>query len=262
MLDQVKLFLIALQFYTRIPVTGRLAQWSDYSAERLSISTRYFTLIGILIGAITATIFWLAHLYLPASIAVVLAISGGVLVTGGFHEDGWADFCDGFGGHTSRERTLEIMTDSRIGTYAGLGLVLLLLLKIVTLSSMAPTQIAAALLVMHPVSRAFAVLIMATLPYAKPHDESKAKPIATNIAVVNLVFAIAIALIYAGLIAAKLAPSLLDTRHLFIASCLMSLGWWRLRSMMKARLQGYTGDTLGATQQLTEGLGYIGLAII
>jgi adenosylcobinamide-GDP ribazoletransferase len=260
--DQVKLFLIALQFYTRIPVTGNIAQWSGYSAGRLSTSTRYFTLIGIIVGAISAGVFWLTQVYLSPSIAVVLAICVGILVTGGFHEDGWADFCDGFGGHNSRERTLEIMTDSRIGTYAGLGLVLLLLLKVVTLSSMTPVQTAAALLIMHPMSRAFAVLIMATLPYAKPHDESKAKPIATNIAQTNLIIAVGIAIVFVAAVAFGLMPKHLDLRHLGIALGLMLLGWWRLRSMMKARLQGYTGDTLGATQQLTECLGYVGLAII
>jgi adenosylcobinamide-GDP ribazoletransferase len=260
--DQIKLFLIALQFYTRIPVTGTLAQWSDYSAERLSKSTRYFTLIGIIVGTISTGVFWLVQMHLAPIIAVVLAICVGILVTGGFHEDGWADFCDGFGGYNSRERTLEIMTDSRIGTYAGLGLILLLLLKIVTLSNMVPMQAAAALLIMHPLSRAFAVLIMATLPYAKPHDESKAKPIATNVAQANLIIAVGIALVFVMVVAHELAPKLLDLQHLAITVGLMLLGWWRMRSMMKSRLQGYTGDTLGATQQLTECLGYLGLAII
>jgi adenosylcobinamide-GDP ribazoletransferase len=259
--NQIKLFLIALQFYTRIPVTGRLALWSDYSSARLSISTRYFTLVGIVIGASCAATYWLAHFILPDAIAVVISVAIGVLMTGAFHEDGWADFCDAFGGYNSRARTLEIMTDSRIGSYGAIGLVLLLLLKVVSLNSMAPLATIAALCMMHPLSRAFAVLIMASLPYAKPDDESKAKPIAQGLASKDLTIAMGIALLFGGIVlASSIQYSVFNVTNAAIASTLMFFGWWRLRSLMKARLQGYTGDALGATQQLTECLGYVGLA--
>jgi adenosylcobinamide-GDP ribazoletransferase len=195
-LNQLKLFLIALQFYTRIPITGALAQWSDYSPTRLSQSTRYFTLVGIVIGACCAVSYWLAHLFFSDAVAVVMSIAVGVLLTGAFHEDGWADFCDAFGGYNSRTKTLEIMTDSRIGSYGAIGLVLLLLLKVVTLNSMTPIAAVTALLIMHPLSRAFAVLIMATLPYAKPDDESKAKPIAQGLAGVDLSIAMGVAVLF------------------------------------------------------------------
>jgi adenosylcobinamide-GDP ribazoletransferase len=259
--NQIKLFLIALQFYTRIPITGRLALWSDYSSARLSISTRYFTLAGIVIGASCAAAYWLAHLFFPDAIAVVISVAVGVLMTGAFHEDGWADFCDAFGGYNSRTRTLEIMTDSRIGSYGAIGLILLLLLKVVSLNSMTPLATVAALCIMHPLSRAFAVLIMASLPYAKPDDESKAKPIAQGLAGKDLAIAMAIALISSGaLLAYSIQHGAFNIRNAVVAGVLMSFGWWRLRSLMKARLQGYTGDALGATQQLTECLGYAGLA--
>jgi adenosylcobinamide-GDP ribazoletransferase len=262
-LNQIKLFLIALQFYTRIPVTGRLARWSEYSAARLSTSTRYFTLVGIFIGLSCAASYWLVHLLFPDAIAVVVGIAAGVLLTGAFHEDGWADFCDAFGGYNNRSRTLEIMTDSRIGSYGAIGLTLLLLLKVVALNSLSPMATVAALCIMHPLSRAFAVLIMASLPYAKPDDESKAKPIAQGLATKDMALAIGISLSFSGLVmfyALKQAEFTLT--HLAIAGTLMILGWWRLRALMKARLQGYTGDALGATQQLTECLGYVGLAAL
>jgi adenosylcobinamide-GDP ribazoletransferase len=259
--NQIKLFLIALQFYTRIPITGHLAEWSDYSSVRLSISTRYFTLVGIVIGASCAAAYWLTHLFLPDAIAVVNSIAVGVLMTGAFHEDGWADFCDAFGGYNSRARTLEIMTDSRIGSYGAIGLVLLLLLKVVSLNSMTPLATVAALCIMHPLSRAFAVLIMAGLPYAKPDDESKAKPIAQGLAGKDLVIALGIALISSSLVLAySIQHGVFNLANAVIAGVLMFFSWWRLRSLMKARLQGYTGDALGATQQLTECLGYVGLA--
>jgi adenosylcobinamide-GDP ribazoletransferase len=259
--NQIKLFLIALQFYTRIPITGRLALWSDYSSIRLSISTRYFTLVGVVVGVSCAAAYWLAHLWLPDAIAVVISIAVGVLLTGAFHEDGWADFCDAFGGYNSRARTLEIMTDSRIGSYGAIGLVLLLLLKVVSLNSMTPLATVAAICIMHPLSRAFAVLIMASLPYAKPDDETKAKPIAQGLATRDLAIAMAIALAFSSIVLAySIQFGAFNLTNAVIAGILMVFAWWRLRSLMRARLQGYTGDALGATQQLTECLGYVGLA--
>jgi adenosylcobinamide-GDP ribazoletransferase len=262
-MDQVRLFVIALQFYTRVPIVGRLSDWANYTPERLSTSTRYFTLVGLLVGAACGAVFWGAQLLWPQTIAVILSTCAGILLTGGFHEDGWADFCDGFGSFSSRARTLEIMTDSRIGTYAGLGLVLLLLLKVSALSTLPPVLCVGALLVMHPLSRAFVVLIMATLPYAKPDDESKAKPIAQSIHQKNIFFAIVFAIgIASGLFYGLISLELTSIANMLICFAFMLLGWWRLRQMMKARLAGYTGDTLGATQQVTEALGYLGLAVL
>jgi adenosylcobinamide-GDP ribazoletransferase len=262
-IDQVKLLLIALQFYTRIPVTGNLAQWSDYSPARLSISTRYFTLVGIVVGAMSAATYWIAHLFFQNAIAVVLSVAIGVLITGAFHEDGWADFCDAFGGYNNRSKTLEIMTDSRIGSYGAIGLALLLLLKVLTLNSLSPVATVTAMLVIHPLSRAFACCIMITLPYAKPEDASKAKPIAQDLAKKDIAIAIGVALGIAAMVlfftirAGELRPI-----NSLLALVFMALAWWRLRSLMKTRLQGYTGDTLGATQQLTECVGYVGLALL
>jgi adenosylcobinamide-GDP ribazoletransferase len=262
-MDQLRLFVIALQFYTRIPIVGRLSDWANYTPERLSTSTRYFTVVGLLVGVACGAVYWGAQLLWPQTIAVILSTCAGILLTGGFHEDGWADFCDGFGSFSSRARTLEIMTDSRIGTYAGLGLVLLLLLKVSALSTLPPVLCVGALLVMHPLSRAFAVLIMATLPYAKPDDESKAKPIAQSIRRQNIFIAILFAALFASTVFFYLVSSSQTTLFsLMISTGLMALGFWRLRQMMKVRLAGYTGDTLGATQQLTETLGYLGLAVI
>jgi adenosylcobinamide-GDP ribazoletransferase len=259
--DQIKLFLIAIQFYTRIPITGRLALWSDYSSARLSRSTRYFPLVGIVVGATCAAAYWTAHLFFPDAIAVVLSVAAGVLMTGAFHEDGWADFCDAFGGYNGRARTLEIMTDSRIGSYGAIGVVLLLLLKVISLNCMTPVATIAALCIMHPLSRAFAVLIMASLPYAKPNDESKAKPIAQGLATKDLTVAMAIAVAFSSIVLAySVQFGAFNLTNAVIAVLLMVFAWWRLRSLMRARLQGYTGDALGATQQLTECLGYVGLA--
>ncbi len=262
--NQLRLLLIATQFYTRIPITGKLAQWAGYSPELLSISTRYFTLVGAGVGAACAGLFYLTQFVLPPSIAVILSLCFGVLITGAFHEDGWADFCDAFGGHQTREKTLQIMTDSRIGSYGAIGTVLLFALKITALISLSaqPVLCAASIVIMHTASRAFAVLTMACLTYAKPLDDSKAKPITQGLTARNWTIALLIALLtIAGLLIA-LAPDV-SFQPTSLAACLalMTLGWWRLCVIMEHRIGGYTGDGLGATQQLTETLGLVGLLV-
>ena len=259
MKEQLRIFLIALQFYTRVPVTGRIGQWILYTPERLARSVRYFTVIGSAVGCFCAAVYGLALLLWPPVVAALLSTAAGVLLTGAFHEDGWADFCDGFGSYSSRSRTLEVMTDSRIGSYAGIGLVLMLGTKIAALAAMPPPLAIAALIAIHPLSRGFAVLIMAVLPYAKPDDDSKAKPIAQGVELSDMIIAIACALAacVGGLIAIDMTVLV---AKLGIAFALMGLAWLALRYLMQKRLQGYTGDTLGATQQLCEVAGYLGFA--
>ena len=113
MIGELAKFVLAVQFLTRLPLrTDRL-----FTAERLAQAPRYFPLVGLLVGLASAAIFWLAALVLPSLLAVLLAVGAGLLMTGAFHEDGLADTFDGIGGGLTRERALEIMKDSRLGTY-------------------------------------------------------------------------------------------------------------------------------------------------
>ena len=115
---QLRLFLTALGFFTRVPIP----QWVGYSPEQLNAATRYFPLVGVFVGALVATLtvamgyVWSPHL------AIALGLGVSVLLTGAFHEDGLADSVDAFGGAFERERVLEIMHDSRIGTYGAVAL--------------------------------------------------------------------------------------------------------------------------------------------
>lgn len=253
--DQLRLFVIALQFYTRIPIVGAIARWSRYSSARLALATRYFPLVGLLLGLIIAVVYVLLAFVLPHSVAVLIALITGVLLTGAFHEDGWADFCDGFGGHVSRERTLEIMTDSRIGAYGAIGTMLLLLLKFEVLASIDSNWTALMFVCAHPFSRACSVAIMLMLPYARLDDESKAKPIARGVRRVDCLIAMLI-----GLLPIVGAVIWLNEYEAFLLPMLLAMTTtvWLARKFYR-RLQGYTGDCLGATQQLTETLFYLGL---
>jgi adenosylcobinamide-GDP ribazoletransferase len=128
---QLRLLCVATQFLTRLP-TPRLR---EFDPSWLSQSARYFPLIGVLIGALNLLVWWLASRRQPASVAIGLMMGISMLLTGAFHEDGFADTCDGLGGGGSRERVLAIMKDSRIGAFGAIGLVLMLGLKWTTLAA-------------------------------------------------------------------------------------------------------------------------------
>ncbi len=255
-LDQFRLFVLAVQFYTRVPVVGSVSAWANYQPDRLAKATRYFPLVGALVGLLVAmTYVFMANL-LPHSVAVLIAVICGVLVTGAFHEDGWADFCDGFGGAVSRERTLEIMSDSRIGAYGAIGLLLLFALKLETLASIDPSWVAIGLVCAHAFSRACAVMVMMMLPYARLDDETKAKPIAQGVSRHDCLIAIAI-----GLAPTVAATLWFEQYEAFLLAALPALTAtvWLSRKFFR-RLGGYTGDCLGATQQICETFFYVGLA--
>ncbi len=248
-------WLLAVQFFTRIPITGRVASWAPYSPQALTRSTRFFPLVGIVVGAFGALIYVAAAQILPSNVAVVLSMCATIWITGAFHEDGWADFCDAFGTSSDREKTLLIMTDSRIGAYGAIGLIMMLGLKLHLLLALDEAWMVSTLICAHAISRGWAVVIMRTLPYAKPQDDSKSKPIAQALRGDDALMAWLFALLPAALLAWWI-DSVLSIACGLVLSALGTI--WMARTMAK-RLQGYTGDGLGATQQLTEVLFLIGV---
>ena len=235
--------LLALQFLTRVPV-----HTSVFDAAELNHSARYFPVIGALVGAIGALVFWVAAHLWPQPVAVLLSMAATVWLTGGFHEDGLADTCDGLGGAVSRERALAIMKDSRIGSYGALGLVLMLGLKAALLNAQGPImRTACAIVVAHAVSRVAPVVLLALLPYAGDLEHAKAKPMAQQVHRAD----VGIALLLAGAVAAALAVPL-GTAPTLAALGAATLATAAMRRWLRRRLGGYTGDTLGATQQGTE----------
>ena len=137
---ELRLFLIALQFLTRVPVPA----WVGWREDWMNQSARHFPLVGAFVGAFGAAVFWgAAHLW-SATMAVLMSMVATVWLTGAFHEDGLADTCDGLGGAVSRQRALEIMKDSRLGTYGTVGLLAVLALKAVALTGLAVRDLNAA----------------------------------------------------------------------------------------------------------------------
>ena len=248
---QIELFFTALGFFTRIPVPG----WVPFSTERLNHAARYFPWVGLLVGAAGAAVFWLARQWLPASVSVILSMAATLRLTGAFHEDGWADACDGLGGGWDKAQALEIMKDSRIGSYGAAGLTLMLLAKAAALVEIAAHGSAAAvsaLIVAHSVSRFASTSLIHSLEYVRDDLSSKSKPLAHRLSSMELTIA-------AG---GGVLPLLLlgPTEALGVGVAVAGVTLWAARLFVR-RLGGYTGDCLGAAQQATELATYLGILI-
>lgn len=250
-MHQVRLFLIALQFFTRIPIP----RWVGFEQSWLHHASRYFTLVGLVVGAVAAAVYLAASQVWPAPAAVLLSTAASIYLTGAFHEDGFADMCDGFGGGLTRERVMEIMKDSRIGTYGAVGAGLIISLKCIVLAQLSAPVALAALLLAHPLSRLAAASLIWRLDYAR--DEGKAKPLAQDMS--HAEFAIAAAGAALPLLAIGLLGTLTWPRlAACVAAAAMAAAW--LGAKCVRRIGGYTGDCLGAVQQVSEVAIYLCIA--
>ncbi len=237
-------FLTAVLFFTRIPI-----RLNDFEESNLNKAARYFPLVGILVGAVGALVFWLCDFLLPLEVAVLLSMVSTVLLTGAFHEDGLSDTVDGLGGGWNKQQVLTIMVDSRIGSYGAIALVLALLIKYQVLSDQVVALIPVSIVAGHALSRLCAVLVMFTQSYVK--SEGKSKPLATQLNVFELTIAT-----FFGL----LPMAFLAMKYLF-ALVPVIIVWLWFSAKIQKRIGGYTGDCLGAMQQLTEIAFYVGLLV-
>ena len=232
-------FLLAVQFLTRLPVTV------DYTPERLEATPRWYPAVGVLVGAMVAVIWWGSSLMFPPVVAAVICTAASVLITGAFHEDGFADACDGLGGGLTRERVLEIMRDSRLGTYGTLGLALMVGGKIAVLAALPPHAVPMVLVAGHAASRASAVWVIASSSYLRDHGTGK--PVANGIdaqgmAVIGwTLLATTVALLWA-----------VPVWAVVVGALGLVAGHYAMRRRFERRLGGYTGDCLGAVQQCSE----------
>ncbi|WP_163715532.1 adenosylcobinamide-GDP ribazoletransferase [Mangrovibacterium lignilyticum] len=244
MKKQVQLFLTAVMFYTRIPVPATL----EYSPERLNRATRYFPLIGWIVGGAGAAVFYGLVQILPLQLSVFLSMLATIFLTGAFHEDGFADFCDGFGGGYTREKILTIMKDSRIGTYGSVGLIGMLGTKFLALQSMPVYEIPMAMVAAHAFSRLMPVLIIFNSWYSRDDESSKSKPIGKKGKNSDLIIAIIVALVPMAFLPWQLMAVALP------AALLLT---FLFKKYTERKIGGYTGDGLGALQQLVEVLFYL-----
>ncbi|MDR2240994.1 MAG: adenosylcobinamide-GDP ribazoletransferase [Zoogloeaceae bacterium] len=245
---EAEYFFGAVRFFTRVPVPA----WVGHSQAALDGATRYFPLVGILVGALGALAFLLAAAALPVSLALLLSMAATLLVTGAFHEDGLADTVDGFGGGWTKEQALAIMKDSRIGSYGALAVALMLLTKFNALHELPDAWIAPALVAGHAASRLFSALLIFSLDYAREDDSARAKPLAVGMSGGSLAVAA-----LSGLVPLALLPWQAAAAGLLLAALTTLLA---ARYFVR-RIGGYTGDCLGAAQQFAELALYLGFVV-
>jgi adenosylcobinamide-GDP ribazoletransferase len=246
LLRELRLGFVALQFLTRVPSP----RWVGFEPEWLNASARHFPLVGALVGAVGAAVLLSASMLWPPLVAALLALAATVSITGAFHEDGLADTLDALGGAVPRERALAIMKDSRIGSYVALIIVLGVRVALMASLCSGPWPlVVAAMVLSHALGRAGAVALMALLPYAGDAEHAKAKPLATAIGPVEWTTALAWGF---GLVAVGAGTGAFTLGRGAAVVVLAGGVTLLMRTSLRRRLGGYTGDTLGAAEQFTE----------
>lgn len=256
LLQALRHYLLAVQFFSRIPVTGRLAAWVGWSPAMQRASAGHLPGVGWLVGGMAAAVIWLCHCALAPHtmlpwVAALLSTAVTLCATGGFHEDGLADVADGLGGHLPAERALEVMKDSRLGAYGVMALCMGLIAKLVLVALLVSIDVAAAallVLAIHVLSRGAPLVLMRTLPHVSLPATAKTLHIAGSplgwggVLTGGLWCLPALAAVYVYLDWPTVLALLLTG-----AAVTGYLGW-----RFGQRLGGMTGDCLGATQQLNE----------
>lgn len=232
-------FLTAVMFFTRIPVEKNL----PYSETFLNSSSKFLPVIGWIVGGISGLAFWGLNLFLPHTLAILLSMAVSILITGAFHEDGFADACDGFGGGWSKEKILVIMKDSRIGAYGMIGMFFMLFTKYTALSALNTGMLPFVMIAGHTFSRYSSALFMFTSEYVREDQTSKSKPLGKQMKPGEFVFAslttLPPLLLFKSWWIVMLIPFTLIVTFLFAKYVNKWIG-------------GYTGDCLGAMQQISE----------
>ncbi|HHP7241735.1 MAG TPA: adenosylcobinamide-GDP ribazoletransferase [Cyclobacteriaceae bacterium] len=247
MKKELQLFFTALMFYTRIPCP----QWVDHASNKLNDATKYFCIIGIIVGSLAALVFIISDSIFPKSVAILFSMVSSLLITGAFHEDGLADSFDGFGGGWTRDQILSIMKDSRVGTFGAIGLIMILLLKFQALLDLNSTLIPITMITGHTLSRFFSASVIYSSNYVTEKG-SKVKPVAQGFSLVSL-----LVLFFTSwplLILFKSWFIILATIPLILARSIFI-------NYFQKKIGGYTGDCLGAVQQITEVLFYLSVLL-
>jgi adenosylcobinamide-GDP ribazoletransferase len=247
---ELKIFFAALTFFTRIPSPFKQENSSE---EFLNNSSRYFPFIGWIVGGISAIVLWLSAYFLPHNICIILSMIASILVTGAFHEDGFADTCDGFGGGWTKERIMEIMKDSRIGTYGTIGIMLILITKYLLLTEINFQRLPYIIIAAHSLSRLASTYCIYTHEYVGNQGTTKAKPLCSNISIKEMFIAF-----FFGIVPLFCMGNL----WFFTIILPVIITKWCLSAYFKKWIGGYTGDCLGAIQQLTEIFFYLTVLVI
>lgn len=241
----------AFVFFTRLPF-WRLKAFNvapDYYKQVIN----YWAVVGWFTASAAAATLWLSAQVVPYSIAIIFAILSRLLITGALHEDGLADFFDGFGGGITKERILAIMKDSHIGTYGVLSLILYFLMYYLLLDTLSLHLACLVILAGDPLCKFIASQITLFLPYARTAETSKSKTVYKKMSVKTAII---------GCLFGLLPIILLLKFHFWVAIILPIFVFIVMILLMKRKIQGYTGDCCGALFLLCELSFYLGIVIL
>jgi adenosylcobinamide-GDP ribazoletransferase len=260
-----KIFLTAIMYFTRIRVPKSIG----HEPEFLNKATKYFPLVGWVVGGFSALLFLVFSRFISTDIGILASIVGGILLTGAFHEDGFADVCDGFGGGWTKEKILLIMKDSRVGAFGVIGLITILSSKFLLLRELpsftpelnAPSHLIfynyryfiGGIIAAHSLSRLMPVLAIQWTDNVTDPEHSKSKPVTSRrLSIGELLIAV-----LCGVLPLAFFPW---SFWLVIAPA----GYisFEMVRYFKKWIGGYTGDCLGAIQQVTELAVYLGWVIV
>ncbi len=244
--------LACISYFTRIPVWKII----DLSSIDMKKTARYFPFIGWITGTLTAITFIYLSIFLPKAISLVLAIISSLLLTGAIHEDGFADFCDGFGGGYTKQKILEIMKDSSTGVFGALGLIMILTVKFTALYYIPTHLVFPVLVIGNSLSRMCSISFTYTHIYVREDSNSKSKVFIKKPNIKEL-----LSILFFGILPFVFLPKknillyLLLIIPVYFVKILLGL-------YFNKKIGGYTGDLMGATQQICEIIFYLGFIIL
>lgn len=239
-------------FFTRLPFFRNRVIPEEYFKNIIY----YWSMAGWLTASVMALVLYLASLIVPMTVAVVLALGSRLLLTGALHEDGLADFFDGFGGGLTKERILAIMKDSHMGCYGVLGLIIYYLLLFSLLTALPVSLACLVVLVADPFCKGLASFITCRLSYARTAETNKVKVVYNSLQTKYFIHSIAFALIPFCVILGWLSP------FFYLVAIVPVLIFFLLTSFMNKKIQGYTGDCAGALFLLTELSFYLSFVVL
>ncbi|GFZ33557.1 adenosylcobinamide-GDP ribazoletransferase [Clostridium zeae] len=234
----MKKLILIIQFMTRIPINLSL----EVKREDFADAVRYFPLVGLIIGAIDLLIYIITSKLFHGMLPAVFAMISHIIVTGGLHLDGLSDTADGIFSGRSKDKILEIMKDSRVGTFGVLALVALLLLKFSAIQDLSEVNIYSALLISPVISRTFMTLLMYKRRYAR-EKEGLGDLFIGKISLVTFSIALVLGLIIT-LVLGRIYGFIVIIVGFVFTVC--------FRAYIEKRLDGITGDILGASVELNE----------
>lgn len=227
----------ALIMYTRLPL-----QSAHLEGQHFANSLVYLPWVGVCVGVLASLAYYLCNFFLPANVAVFIALIAGIMITGALHEDGFADSCDGFFAGNDAQSIVRIMKDSTNGTFAVIGLIALIVGKLLFLTQIAAEMHILALISMHSLARLVPLLIVISTPHCNVASSKMSAGLRLDQK----------ELTYSGLALLLLLAFFLPVFLLFIVAIALILLTIACRYFFRQRLQGYNGDSLGAAEQLGE----------